>query len=193
MDIPWGSNIANSFVTNVGLVTSYGTHGHNIMACEWTHHLSYKPGLIGVSVHPRHATHDNIKETKEFGICIASVQQSVLSSVAGKDSGKKFDKMKILEELGFKFFSAKKIRAMLVEGTAVCMECKLHSEIPLGDHTLFVGEVIESVFNPEEKPLAYHGGKYQEMTSAPEKPSAGLREKINLLFEKHKKHISFPK
>ncbi len=27
----------NKFVTNVGLVTSNGPHGQNIMACEWTH------------------------------------------------------------------------------------------------------------------------------------------------------------
>lgn len=187
MEIPWGSEIANRFITNVGLVTTNGTHGHNIMACEWTHHLSYKPALIGVAVHPRHATHDNIRETKEFGVCIASTHQSVLASVAGKESGKGFHKMKILEDLGFRFYPGKKISSLMVQDAAVNLECRLHQEISLGDHTLFVGEVIGGIFSPEEKPLAYHEGKYWSMTSALEKPAIDVREKIKILFEKYKK------
>ena len=187
MEIPWGSDIANCFITNVGLVTTNGIYGHNIMACEWTHHLSYKPGLIGVSIHPRHATYAHIKSSKEFGVCVVSTQQSVLSSIAGKESGKIIDKIKIAEELGFKFSSAKNINVMMIEGASVNLECKLHQEIPLGDHTLFVGEVIAGSFNPEEKPLGYHHGKYWDMTSTLEKPPAGVREKIKMLFECYKK------
>ena len=187
MDIPWGSDIANRFITNVGLVTSNGINGHNIMACEWTHHLSYKPALVGISLHPRHASYENIKSTNEFGINITSVHQSILSSIAGKDSGKKVDKIKIAQELGFMFSPAKKIQVLMVEGAAVQLECKLYQEISLGDHTLFVGEVIEGSFIFEEKPLAYHTGKYWDMTSTLEKPSNEVREKIKLLFEKYKK------
>ncbi len=187
MDIPWGSDIAHRFITNVGLVTSHGKHGHNIMAAEWTHHLSYKPALVGIALHPRHASYDNIKETKEFGISLTSTYQSVLASVAGKESGKIFNKIKVAEELGFKFYPAKKIQLLMVQDAAVNLECKLFQEIPLGDHTLFVGEVIEGSLLPEEKPLAYHLGKYWDMTSTLDKPSTELREKIKMLFEKHKK------
>ena len=188
MDIPWGSDIAHRFITNVGLVTTHGAiHGHNIMACEWTHHLSYKPALVGISLHPRHASFDNIKASKEFGINLTSIHQSVLSSVAGKESGKIFNKIKVAEELGFKFYPAKNIGTMMVQGASVNLECKLFQEIPLGDHTLFVGEVLEGSLNPEEKPLSYHSGKYWEMTSTLEKSNPELREKIKMLFEKHKK------
>lgn len=190
MDIPGGSEIAESFITNVGLVTTDGPHGPNIMACEWTHHVSYRPGLIGVSVNPRHATYDNIQVTKEFGLCIASTEQRVLSSVSGRDSGKFFNKIKIAEELGFRFYPAKKIKALLVEGAAVNVECKLYQEVPLGDHTMFVGEVIESFFNPDKEPLAYHKGKYWSMNTQLEKPTDALREKVNMLFEKYKKEVS---
>ena len=187
MDIPWGSDIAYRFITNVGLVTTNGTHGHNIMACEWTHHLSYKPALLGISLHPRHASFDNIKATKEFGINITTIHQSVLSSIAGKESGKVFNKIKIAEELGFKFYNAKQINTLMVQDASVNLECKLLQEIILGDHTLFVGEVLEGSFNSEEKPLAYHHGKYWNMTSTLEKPTNELREKIKILFENNKK------
>ena len=52
MDLPWGDDCSKKFVTNVGLITSDGPHGPNIMACEWTHHVSYSPGLIAVCIGP---------------------------------------------------------------------------------------------------------------------------------------------
>ena len=67
MEIPWGSEAAKKFVTNVGLITSNGPYGHNIMAAEWTHHVSYNPGLIAVCIRPTAATNANITKTKKFG------------------------------------------------------------------------------------------------------------------------------
>lgn len=187
MDIPWGSDLAFRFITNVGLVTTHGIYGHNIMACEWMFHLSYKPGLIGIGVNPRHATHQYIKESKEFGICIVSIQQALLASISGRESGRRFDKIKIAEALGFKFYPAKNINALLVEGASANLECKLFREVELGDHTLFVGEVLEATINPAEKPLAYHDGKYWDMTATLEKPAPEMREKIKALFEQNVK------
>ena len=187
MDIPWGSEIATRFITNVGLITTNGIHGANIMACEWTHHVSYKPALIAICVHPRHATFENIRNTKEFGVNITSTEQSVLSSVSGRDSGNLFDKIKIAEELGFQFYQAKQIKTLMVKDAVVNLECKLFQEIPLGDHTMFVGEIIEASLNSEREPLTYHKGKYWKMTSPIEKPSDELREKIKLLFETHRR------
>lgn len=187
MDIPWGSDIASQFITNVGLVTSNGLHGQNIMACEWTHHISYNPALLAICVHPRHATFDNIKTTKEFGLGIASTEQTVLASIAGKESGKYFNKIKILEELGFQFFQAKKINTVLLKDTVVNFECKLLQEIPLGDHTMFVGEIVEAAFNMDKNPLAYHQGKYWQMNQTLKKTTNELREKIKSLFEANKR------
>ena len=50
MDLPWGDEISNKFITNVGLITSDGPFGADVMACEWTHHISYSPGLIAVCI-----------------------------------------------------------------------------------------------------------------------------------------------
>jgi len=40
----------------------------DIMACEWTNHLFYRPGLIAVSLGPTKATVKNIRKSKELGI-----------------------------------------------------------------------------------------------------------------------------
>ncbi|MBI2110294.1 hypothetical protein HYT51_00760, partial [Candidatus Woesearchaeota archaeon] len=46
VDLPWGDPRTIKFVTNVGLITSTGPHGDNVMSAEWTHQVSYSPGLI---------------------------------------------------------------------------------------------------------------------------------------------------
>ena len=187
MDLPWGSDKSKLFITNVGLVTSDGPFGPNVMACEWTHHVSYSPGLIAVCIDQNSATHANIKKTKEFGINICSSDQNVLSSISGNYTGKEFDKVKALGELGFKFYKAKKIKAPMIQGAALNVECKLYKEIALGDHTMFVGEAIEATANPGKEPLAYHKGKYWMLGDDIPKPPAEELEKIRKTAEKFKK------
>ena len=186
MDLPWGDEKTVKFITNVGLLTSYGPHGQNVMACEWTHHISYSPGLIAVFLGIQKATVDNIRKTKEFGISLTSVEQSAFASVAGGSSGKNVNKIKVLEYLGFKFYKAKKIKPLMVKDAAMNAECKLFKEITFGDHIMFIGEVVEAQASDKE-PLAYHQGKYWKMTTLLEKPSQEYRDNIKKLVEKYKK------
>ena len=39
LDLPWNDARSNKFITNVGLITSDGPFGADVMACEWTHPL----------------------------------------------------------------------------------------------------------------------------------------------------------
>ena len=185
MDISY-ENAIQKFITNVGLITTDGPYGPNVMACEWTHLVSYSPGLIVVCIRPHKATAQNIMKTKEFGVNICSVDQSVMSSVSGHYTGKEYNKIEALKELGFKFFSAKKIKTLMVEGSAANIECKLIKFVDIGDHPLFIGEMVDISINPKE-PLAYHQGEYWIMDKNVEKPSKEVREKIINIVEKHKK------
>jgi len=186
MDLPWGSDESEQFITNVGLITSDGPHGPNVMSAEWTHHISYSPGLIAVCVGFNRATYENIKKTKEFGVNICSTEQSVMASISGNYSGKETDKITALKELGLKFYKAKKIKPPMIEGAALNAECKLFKEIPLGDHVMFVGEVVHASASGKE-PLAYHKGKYWLMDKNVKKPSEEERAKIREIVEKHRK------
>ena len=103
MDLPWNDERSNQFITNVGLITSDGPFGPNVMACEWTHHISYKPGLIAVSLGHTKATVENIRTSKEFGIILSATDQTILASVAGGDSRRYHNKIHTLKDLGFQF------------------------------------------------------------------------------------------
>ena len=187
MDLPWGDEKTVQFITNVGLVTSNGPYGNNIMACEWTHQVSYKPGLIAVCIGLNKATLENIQKTMEFGVSICSTDQNVIASVAGGNSGKNIDKISSLKELGFKFYKAKKINVFMVEGAVLNLECKLFKEIELGDHIMMVGEVLEASLNKNKEPLAYHKVKYWKLGENIPRPQQHEMSRIKSIVEKHSK------
>lgn len=186
MDIQWGSDPAKKFITNVGLITSDGPHGPNVMAAEWTHHISYEPGLIAVAIRPEDATAENIQKTKEFGVSLCATDQNVVSSISGGSTGKEIDKIAVLKELGVEFYQGKKIKAPMIKGAALNVECRLVHAKDLGDHTLFVGEAVDVQVSDKE-PLAYFAGKYWKLGERIQKPPQEVLEKIQKLVDKYKK------
>ena len=187
MDIPWGSEPARKFVTNVGLITSNGPHSDNIMSAEWTHQVSYQPGLILISLKTSEATYDNIIKSKEFGVNLSAQDHNVIASVAGGSSGKSVNKIEALKELGFKFFKAKKIKALMVEGAALNVECKLVNKIEVGDHVAFIGEAVEIYPITANEPLVYHGQKFWKFGANIPWSSEAEMSRIKEIVEKHTK------
>ena len=169
MDLLWNDRRTRQFVTNVGLITSYGPYGPNIMAAEWTHHISYSPSLIAVNIRGHDASAQSIKESNEFGVNIAAENQNVICSIAGKYKGIHVDKISILKAAGIaEFYNPKRINKevpMLVRA-AMNAECKLVKQEELGDHIMFVGEVIEISADENIRPLLYHNGRYWRLGEA---------------------------
>ena len=188
MDMPWGDEKTKQFVTNVGLITSNGPYGDNIMACEWTHHISYEPGLIAACIRPNDATHANIVARDEFGVNLCASDQNVLSNLAGGYTGKNVNKVDALKELGFKFYKAEKINVLMVEGAALNVECKLIKNFKLGTHTTFVGEVVYAYPVSGKEPLVYHAQKYWKLKNSISKPNQSELDRIKDVFEKHRKN-----
>ncbi len=187
MNLQWNDSRTRQFVTNVGLITSYGPYGPDIMAAEWTHHISYSPSLIAVNIRGHDATAHNIQESKEFGVNLASEDQNILCSISGRFTGTTVDKIQILHEFGAKFYSGRKIACQMLENCAMNAECKLVKQEELGDHIMFVGEVIEISADENIRPLLYHKGKYWKMSDTVEKPSTDVLNRIDDLGERFKK------
>ena len=187
MDLSWNDRRTRQFLTNVGLITTDGPYGHDVMAAEWTHHISYSPSLIAVNVRGDDATAENIKESKEFGVNLAAEDQNVLCSLAGRYTGKQLDKIALFKELGVIFYKANNIKPLLITGAAMNAECKLVKEEDLGDHLMFVGEVVEIIANENIRPLVYHNGRYWRLDeSIPRTPQETL-DKIRGIAEKYVK------
>ena len=175
------------FLTNVRLITSDGPYGPNVMAAEWTHYISYSPGLIAVNIRGTDATPENIKDSGEFGVNLASEDQNILCSLAGRYSGKHLDKIAFFKEIGVVFYKADKIKALLIKGAAMNAECKALRQEETGDHIMFVGEIIEITADENIKPLVYHNGMYWKLGENLPRPRQEILDGIKQFAEKYQK------
>ncbi len=153
-------NVHRHFATTVGLITTNGRHGPNVMAAEWTMQVSYDPMLVAVFVHDS-PTLWNIKETRVFGVNISSDGQSGLVNVAGGYSGTEIQKLEIPGT--FKTYRAKRIDVPMIEGCVLDAECKVKSISKVGDHVMVIGEVLRARFDESRKPLIYTRGNYWKL------------------------------
>ena len=166
-------------MTNVGLITTDGPYGPNVMAAEWTHHVSYGPTLIAINVRGDDATAENITHSKEFGVNLAADDQNIL------------DKIGLFKELGVIIYKAKSIKTLMIRGAAMNAECKLVKQEDLGDHVMFIGEVTEISADENVKPLVYHNGKYWRLDDNNKipRPSQELLERVEQITKKYVQQI----
>jgi len=156
-------NAQRHFVTGVSMITSNGSLGKNVMAAEWTMQISYEPILIAVFLHESSFTLKNIRKTKEFGVNVASDEQSSLVNIAGGYSGAEIDKIKVRNS--FRFLKSKYVKAPIIAGCIINAECKLFVMKKMGDHVMVVGKVVDMIYNKTKKPLLYHTGRYYQIGS----------------------------
>jgi len=128
------------------------------MAAEWTYNISYHPFLIAVHVDKANVTHDEILAAGEFGVNLLSEDQGAAMRFAGHFSKADTDK---LSSTTFETYPAKRINAPMIRGSLMNAECRLVQHEVLGDHTMFVGEVLEFSVNPGASPLILHHGSHR--------------------------------
>lgn len=166
------------FITGISMITSSGSKGQNVMAAEWTMQISYKPMLIAVFIHEGSNTLENIRKTKEFGVNVASAEQTTAVSISGGYSRKEIDKLEIRDF--FQTIRSTKIRPRLLAGCVINAECQLLLTKRIGDHTMVVGKVVSIKYDKTKKPLVYHQSKYFQIGTAiePNRYSISVSQKV---------------
>ena len=136
------------------LVSCVGKTGKpNIITLAWAMPTSISPPLVAVSIGPRRNSHKLIEETKEFVVNIPTIEILKETLFCGRVSGKDRDKFK---EAGLTPLPARKVKPPAIKECVAHLECKLHAQFTTGDHTVFVGEVVEAYANKD----ALAGDKY---------------------------------
>ena len=147
-----------AFTTTCALITVNGPRGPNVMAAEWAFNVSYDPFLIEVHVDKANVTHDEILAAGEFGVNLVSEEQGAQMRFAGHFSKMETDK---LSSEVFEAYPAKRIKAPMLHGSVLNAECRLVQHFPVGDHTVFIGEVVEFSVDSEKRPLILHHGSHR--------------------------------
>lgn len=113
----------------------------NIIALSWSVPISFNPRLLGISVAPKRYSHDLIAQTKEFVVNIPTVTVAKQALLCGRVSGRGVDKFQVS---GLTPKPSRRVKPPIIEECVAHLECRVTHQITLGDHTLFIGEVLEA-------------------------------------------------
>ncbi|MDI6884230.1 MAG: flavin reductase family protein [Hadesarchaea archaeon] len=116
----------------------------NIITIAWAAPLSARPPLVGILVAPHRYSHELISKSREFVINLPPVEILDKAIKCGRTSGRRHDKF---SEFGLTAKPAKTVKSPIIEECVAHLECKLADQLTMGDHTLFVGEVVAAYAN----------------------------------------------
>ena len=131
------SLISRATPTGVYVVTVKAGEKINGMTAAWVTQVSFKPVLVAVSIAPQRYTYSLIKEAGMFCLNALPAGALDLAKHFGFKSGRKTDKLKEIPHT-----YAKNGSPVLKEAYAY-LECKVEDELETGDHTLFVGSIVD--------------------------------------------------
>ncbi|MCS7144401.1 MAG: flavin reductase family protein [Archaeoglobaceae archaeon] len=128
-----------------------GIEKPNVMTADWVVPLSFEPKLLGVSIgHKRH-TNKLIKEFREFVVAVPTIELLKDVWIAGTLSGANESK---ISKLRLTLIKSRKVRVPSIKECQANLECKVIKEVEVGDHTFFVGEIVDATYGD-----AFKGGK----------------------------------
>jgi len=124
----------------------------NPVTLGWTMIVSGNPPMMAIAVAKKHYSTEAITHSKSFTIAFPSSDMADAALFFGSKSGRDTDKF---AEFHCKTEPAKAIDSLLLADAVANFECTLESQIPAGDHIIFVGEIVSSHINTEPKKRLY--------------------------------------
>lgn len=115
--------------------------------------LSLHPPLVLVCIEKSVKTHDAIAAAGKFGVSILRSDQQDVSSRFASRAEDKFSGVDIRRGT---------LGVPMIAGALTALECSLENQLPGGDHTIFVGKVVD-VQTTDGAPLIYFRSGYREM------------------------------
>ncbi len=160
---------------NVILVSSAYKDKSSIITIAWHCPISIKPPALGIAVGKTRFSRELIEKSEEFVVNIPDWKLLKAMLICGTISGREVDKFKeakLTPEKAAKLLKAPKIKECLG-----AIECALIDKVPVGDHIMFLGEVVyaeaeedffqNGFWNTEKAELIYHLGGNRFMKSSP--------------------------
>ncbi|MFO7963388.1 MAG: flavin reductase family protein [Desulfobacterales bacterium] len=144
---------ANQLQASVGRMT-YGIYALtaayedviNAMIASWVSQVSHDPYLIMVGIHPNRFSHHLIENSGRFALHVMAEHQiDLMRQFKLRDPNAKFS--------GLDWTPGKTGCPILAD--CICfMECEVTQRLMPGNHTLFIGNVVNAGVNADKTPLS---------------------------------------
>jgi flavin reductase (DIM6/NTAB) family NADH-FMN oxidoreductase RutF len=130
-----------------GLYVLTARHEGEVAAAtvNWLTQASFTPPLIVVAVKADSKTHSLIEQSQAFAVNILEEGQKEAAAAFFGPTRVEGDKIN-----GYEFEEGPETRAPLLLATPAWFECRLVEAVKRGDHTIFIGEVVEAGLRRED-------------------------------------------
>ena len=123
-----------------------GAQRRNLMTLNWATQLAFEPKLLGISVEQAALTHELIEAGGVFSVCIIDREDRAIV--------RKFTKP-VEADLGASTLNGFAVHtratgAPVLDQAAAFVDCVVRDRVVVGDHTLFIGEIVDSGFLKDE-------------------------------------------
>lgn len=113
----------------------------NITTLAWAMPTSANPPLVAISIAPGRHSHTLIEQSGEFIVNIPTLETLQAVYTCGNLSGRSFDKFK---KCSLTPMPGKKVKAPAIRECIAHLECEVDGQLTTGDHTIFVGKILEA-------------------------------------------------
>lgn len=159
-------SVMGRFATGVTILTVGGDQAHGMTANAFSS-VSLEPPLVMCCVARGARLHSGIQTAGSFGVSILSgAQQDVSRHFA---NWRRADGMEQFAEIDHRI--GQHTGAPLVNGALAWLECELRETFDGGDHSIFVGTVLECGLDDGQGALSFFGGDYHLLGGADRKAS----------------------
>ena len=137
-----------TFPSGLYVIGSRAGDRRNGMTANWVTQVSFDPKLVAVSIEKEALTHQLISDGGSFTVNTVDREDRAIV--------RKFTKPVEVDATastlnGFPFHDGPSTGAPILDQAAAFIECEVRNTVDAGDHTLFVGEVVNAGFQKDEE------------------------------------------
>lgn len=122
----------------------------NAMTAAWVARASFVPPLVTVAVGKARYSHDMIMESRVFAVNVLGPDNVETGKHFGLKTGRKTDKFAGVD------YDTKVTGSPILKDCVAWLDCKVVGAHDAGDHTLFVGEILDGgVLREDAQPIVY--------------------------------------
>jgi flavin reductase len=153
-------DVMSNFATGITVLTAAGKHCHGMTANAFSS-VSLDPPMVLCCIARTAQMHEAILCSRYFGVNVLSADQEHLAryfASRGRPRG-------IAQFDDIEWFPARRSGAPLLTGSLAWLECELAEVYHGGDHSIFLGTVLDAARRSGEALLFFGGSFHQWMPS----------------------------
>ena len=120
----------------------------NAMTLNWATQVSFDPKWIGIGIEREAVTHELVSAGGVFSLCLVDREDRAIV--------RKFTKPVVVDLAAhtlneFPYFDGSITGAPVLTQAVAYVECEVRQAVEIGNHTLFLGEVVNAAFLKDEE------------------------------------------